>query len=62
MSVSVEFTGNNRLDGDEKLALVGEIWATICADTTTFPLTAAQRAELGRRVADDDAFPDDVAP
>jgi len=62
MSVSVKTLGIDRLNIDESLALVEEIWATICADAKTFPLTDAQRAELDRRVADDDAFPDDVVP
>lgn len=62
MSVSVKTLGIDRLNVDERLALVEEIWATICADAKAFPLTDAQRAELDRRVADDDAFPDDVAP
>lgn len=62
MNVSVKTLGIDRLNVDEKLALVEEIWATICADTQVFPLTDTQRAELDRRVADDDAFPDDVVP
>ena len=62
MGVSVKTLGIDRLNVDERLALVEEIWATICADAKTFPLTDAQRAELDRRVADDDAFPDDVVP
>lgn len=62
MSFSVKSLGIDRLNVDEKLALVEEIWATICVDTKSFPLTDAQRAELDRRVADDDAFPDDVLP
>ena len=62
MSVSVKALGIDRLNVDERLALVEEIWATICADAKSFPLTDAQRAELDRRVADDDAFPDDVVP
>lgn len=62
MSVSVKTLGIDRLDIDERLALVEEIWASICADDMAFPLTDAQRAELDRRVADDDAFPDDVVP
>jgi putative addiction module component (TIGR02574 family) len=62
MSVSVKTLGIDRLNVDERLALVEEIWATICADAKAFPLTDAQRAELDRRVADDDAFPDDVVP
>ncbi|MFN3565657.1 MAG: addiction module protein [Burkholderiaceae bacterium] len=60
MAVSLKDLGIDRLGIDEKLALVEEIWASICAETQTFPLTDAQRAELDRRIADDDAFPDDV--
>jgi putative addiction module component (TIGR02574 family) len=62
MGVSVKTLGIDRLNIDEKLAHVGEIWANICADATAFPLTDAQRAELDHRVADDDTFPDDVVP
>ena len=62
MNVSVKTLGIDRLNVDERLALVEEIWATICADTKAFSLTDAQRAELDRRVADDNAFPDDVVP
>jgi len=62
MGVSVKSLGIDRLNVDERLALVEEIWATICSDSKAFPLTEAQRAELDRRVADDDAFPDDVVP
>jgi putative addiction module component (TIGR02574 family) len=62
MTVSVKTLGIDRLGIDERLALVDEIWASICADAAKFPLTEAQRAELDRRVADDNAFPDDVVP
>ena len=62
MGVSEKTLGIDRLNIDERLALVEEIWATICADAKAFPLTDAQRAELDRRVADDDAFPDGVVP
>lgn len=60
MSISVKTLGINRLNVDEKLALVEEIWATICVDAKAFLLSDAQRVELDRRVAEDDAFPDDV--
>lgn len=60
MSISVKSLGIDRLNVDERLALVEEIWATICADAKGFPLTDDQRAELDRRLEDDDAFPDDV--
>ncbi len=62
MTVSVKTLGIDRLGIDERLALVDEIWASVCADAAKFPLTEAQRAELDRRVADDNAFPDDVVP
>jgi len=62
MAVSVKTLGIDRLGVDERLALVEEIWATICADAQAFPLSDEQRAELDRRVADDDSFPEDVVP
>ena len=62
MSVSVKTLGIDRPDVDARLALVEEIWASICADAKAFPLSDMQRAELDRRIADDDAFPDDVVP
>lgn len=62
MSVTVKSLGIDKLDVDDRLALVEEIWASIVADAKAFPLTSAQRAELDRRVADDDKFPGDVVP
>ncbi|PTL36605.1 hypothetical protein CLG94_02670 [Candidatus Methylomirabilis limnetica] len=62
MTVSAKAFGIDRLNIDDRLALVEEIWASICADSASFPLTEAQRAEIDRRIADDEAFPDDVIP
>lgn len=62
MGATVKSLGIDRLNVDDRLALVEEIWATICADAKAFPLTDEQRAELDRRVADDDSFPEDVVP
>jgi putative addiction module component (TIGR02574 family) len=62
VAISLKVLGIDRLNVDERLALVEKIWASICADSASFPLTEAQRAELDRRVADDDAFPDHVIP
>jgi putative addiction module component (TIGR02574 family) len=62
MSVSAKSLGIDKLDVDDRLALVEEIWASIVADAKSFPLTPSQRAELDRRVADDEEFPSDVVP
>lgn len=62
MGTSVKSLGIDKLDVDDRLALVEEIWASIVADAETFPLTSTQREELDRRVADDDAYPNDVVP
>jgi putative addiction module component (TIGR02574 family) len=59
MAISVKTLGIDRLGIDDRLALVDEIWASICADATSFPLTEAQRLELDRRIGDDDARPED---
>ena len=62
MAVSAKALGIDQLHIDERLALVEEIWASICADSASFPLTEAQRAELDRRLRNDDTFPDNVTP
>ena len=62
MAVTAKSLGIDKLDVNDRLALVEEIWASICADAEVFPLTQSQRAELDRRIADDDDFPDDVVP
>lgn len=62
MARSAKSLGIDQLSVEDRLALVDEIWASICADSTSVPLTDVQRAELDRRVADDDAFPDDIMP
>ena len=62
MASSAKSLGIDRLSVEERLALVEEIWASICADSASVPLTDLQRAELDRRVADDDTLPEDVIP
>ncbi len=62
MSPTVQSLGIDRLTREERIALVQEIWATIAAEPYQPLLTEAQRRELERRVAEDDARPDDVVP
>jgi putative addiction module component (TIGR02574 family) len=62
MSATVKSLGIDRLGLDERLNLVEEIWETLGSESENISLTPAQRAELERRVAEDDANPDNVAP
>lgn len=53
--------GIDRLDVEQRLALIEEIWESIDADDSAAArLSDAQRAELQARLADDDANPEDV--
>ena len=51
---------------DERLQLVEDIWDSIAEEANVradaLPLSAAQVAELQRRIADADAHPDDGIP
>jgi putative addiction module component (TIGR02574 family) len=62
MSPTIESLGIDRLSREERIALVLEIWETIASESAPAKLTEAQRRELQRRVADDDAHPNDVVP
>jgi putative addiction module component (TIGR02574 family) len=57
MNATVKSLGIDRLGLEERLNLVEEIWDTIGAKDEEVPLTGAQRAELERRIAEDDANP-----
>lgn len=60
MSPTLQALGIDRLSRDERLNLVQEIWDLIAAEAGAPLLSAAQRAEIVRRVAEDEAAPDDV--
>jgi putative addiction module component (TIGR02574 family) len=62
MSSYLHALGIDRLSRDERIALVQEIWDSIAAEGYVPTLTEAQRHELERRIADDDANPDDAVP
>lgn len=60
MNSTVKSLGIDRLGLDERLKLVEEIWDLIGAKDEEIPLTDAQRVELERRMAEDDARPADT--
>ena len=61
MPATVASLGIDRLPREERLVLVQEIWDSIAAEPSAL-LSEAQKQELGRRVAEDNASPDDVIP
>jgi putative addiction module component (TIGR02574 family) len=60
MSSYLTSLGIDRLSRDERLVLVQEIWDSIAGEESPPVWTEAQREELKRRMADDDANPDDT--
>lgn len=60
MSASIKSLGIDRLPVEERLILAEEIWDSIAADSAAVPLTDAQRAELQKRMEEDDANPGDA--
>ena len=62
MSPTLTALGIDRLSVEERLTLVQEIWDSIVAEGQSPPLSDAKLKELRRRVAEDDANPDDVIP
>lgn len=62
MNASMKALGIDRLPVEERLTLVEDLWDSIAAESAAVPLTDAQRLELQKRIEEDDAHPDDVAP
>ena len=62
MPSTMKSLGIDRLPVDARLDLIEEIWDSIADQVETLPLTPAQEAEIGRRLNDHDANPDDVIP
>lgn len=62
MSSIIQSLGIDQLPREQRIALVLEIWDTIAAESGQPLLTDEQRRELERRVAEDDANPNDVIP
>jgi putative addiction module component (TIGR02574 family) len=62
MTESVKSLGIDKMTRDQRLKLVHEIWDTIAAESQQSMLSESQLQELDRRIADDDANPDDLTP
>ncbi len=62
MPTTVQSLGIDMLSREERLALIQDIWDSIVAEPGRPLLSEAGRRELDRRIAEDDASPDDVIP
>jgi putative addiction module component (TIGR02574 family) len=62
MVPTMQELGLDRLSPTDRLAVAEAIWESVARDAEAAPLTAAQRAELERRLADSIARPDAVTP
>jgi len=60
MSPTIKALGIDRLTFDQRIILVQEIWDMISTESHPPLLSESQRKELERRVAEDDAAPDDI--
>ena len=61
VSESLKKFGLDKLDVEQRLALIEEIWNSIDAEeSAAMRLSEAQRAELRARLLEDDADPDDL--
>jgi putative addiction module component (TIGR02574 family) len=62
MDFSTTLTAIRTMNIDDRIRLVQAIWDEIAADRESAELTEEQREELDRRLADDEANPEDVVP
>ena len=62
MAPSLESLGIDKLNVEERLALVTAIWESIPSEPHLSLLADAQRAELEQRLVDHAANPEDVVP
>lgn len=57
---TIEELGLDRLSPEDRLAVAEAIWGSVARDTEAAPVSAAQRMELERRLADSIARPEAV--
>lgn len=60
MAVTAKSLGIDKLDVEERIALVEDIWDGIYAEGKPIPLTSELEDVLDQRIAEHDLNPDDV--
>ena len=62
MTPTIQSLGLDKLSPAEQLSLVHDLWDHIAATSPAPRLSDAQRADLRRRAAEDEANPEDAIP
>jgi putative addiction module component (TIGR02574 family) len=60
MPPTIQELGIDRLSAEDRLAVADAIWDSVAREIEESPLTASQRAELERRLANSIAHPEAV--
>jgi putative addiction module component (TIGR02574 family) len=60
MGQALHTLGIDSMSVEERIALVKDIWDSVAVDAGLLAPNALEKAELDRRLAEDDAAPDDA--
>lgn len=60
MGRALHALGIDSMSVEDRIALVKDIWDSVAIEAGLLPPSAAEKAELDRRLAEDDATPDDT--
>ncbi len=62
MGQALHALGIDSMSVEERIALVKDIWDSVAIEAGLLPPGAEEKAELDRRIAEDDAASDDTIP
>jgi putative addiction module component (TIGR02574 family) len=60
MGQALHALGIDSMSVEERIALVKDIWDSVAIEAGLLPPSTAEKAELDRRLAEDDSMPDDT--
>ena len=60
MGQALHTLGIDSMSVEERIALVKDIWDSVAIEAGLLPPSTAEKTELDRRLAEDDAMPDDT--
>jgi putative addiction module component (TIGR02574 family) len=60
MGQALHALGIDSMSVEERIALVKDIWDSVAIEAGLLPPSTTEKAELDRRLAEDDASPDDT--